>query len=234
MVDHHRRGHETDAEAGPRGFQAQRHVFGVHEVVGAEAADGFERRTLDHQAGAGDGIDAAGLPARAQQRLFAPQPRARKPAAQPGAIEHLVEDGRKRAHAGVLNRAVAVEQLGADDRRVRGVHQLPVQRLDGRADHLGVRVQEQQHLAARQLDGRVVGTCKTEVLLGLDEAHLRMLLAQHLGAAVERTRVDHDDLDLQGAHARRDRCERLAQELTGVPVHDDDRQIHVCALVMRA
>src|SRR5215216_826118 len=169
MVDDHGSGNIVGAKPGPLGLEAKIHVFGIHEIVSAEHANCLEHRTLHHEASAGYCFYLAGPVAPYGQRLLSPYTCLRKTGAQQVGVQELVQDRGKGADAGVLNGSIAVEKLGADDRRLGHVRQMVVQTIARGADNLGIRIQKQEDATTRGTECCVVGVGESDISVQLKE-----------------------------------------------------------------
>jgi hypothetical protein len=75
------------------------------------------------------------------------------------------------------------------------------------------------------LHTQVVGKPETQILWGLDKPDLGVKLAQHLAAAVEGSRVHHDDLVKYAAGMGYDGGDALTKIILGIPVDNDDGDV---------
>jgi len=121
-----------------------------------------------------------------------------------------------------------------------------LQQLGHHGTHLGVslHVVEQRiepplrsaHVAVEQhrvgihrgVDGLVVASRKTVVLVKREDLYVGELVAQHVQAVVVAPIVGHNDVGHSGIGARDDRGQITAQQLRAVPVEDDYCDLFHC------
>ena len=172
-----------DAVAGHPGAEAQVDVFQAVAVTLVEASELLEHVAPDDQAGPGHAVELVGAAGGRKHPVLMME----------DVLGHDAERVAQEADPGVLDRPVGEQQARAGDRHA-GLGDLGHQRLERARHHLGVVVEEDQHVAASTRGAGVAASGEVEVVL--EEQHLGAVgpLAQEGRRVVRRGVVDQDEL----------------------------------------
>ena len=187
----------------------------VHEVALVERSDCFPRRARDQHARAHRVIDTRrnrAVDAPVQRRLH--QTWNRKEVEQ-----HLGQAGK--AERGALWPAIRVHQRRSDSAQAWVTAREVEQGIERARHQRRVGIEQQQVLALRFARGTIGAAGEAQVRRRPDERHRRKVLVDGIRAAIHRSVVDHDRLDVWLA---RGRGEGLEQHLAGVVRRDQDRR----------
>src|SRR2546425_443048 len=75
---------------------------------------------------------------------------------------------------------------------------------------------------------KIVASGESQIVLALDESNPWKLLADHFPATIEGRVVEDESLEANSFRSRVDAGQALSHEVHGLPVDDDDREIHRC------
>ena len=216
-----------ETAAGRPQLEAQVDVLEAVVVVRGEPVDLVEPVTADEQAGGGQGRTLGDLDGRRGQRILARSHHARdrdrlRPVERDAVMlqREVGEVG-----AGPPPAAMArIDQPRADRRSVPRRQRLDHVAEPVLGDRVDVVVQEADEGAGRHLDALVVGIGERAVLAVPEhpERERQVEALRHLGRAVGRAVVDHDDLDV-AVRGPTDRAKAALEVLPPVAVEDDDR-----------
>ena len=122
---------------------------------------------------------------------------------------------------GALDYAGAFQHLATDTADIGVVRQPPQHRIDCSLQDDRVRVQQQQSLALGGPNPLIVCPCEAEIVIIGDQHHVGKLGRDHRRRSIGAGIVDHDHL-MRDPRLDRDRGQASAQQVAGVPVHDDN------------
>ena len=172
-----------DAVAGHPRAQAEVDVFQAVAVPLVEAAELLEHVAPDDQAGPRHAVELVGAAGGRKHSVLMME----------DVLWHDAERVAQEPDPGVLDRAVLEQQPRAGNRHA-GLGDLRHQRLERARHHLGVVVEEDQHVAASARGAGVAAPGEVEVVLEEQDLGAVGPLAQKGGRVVRRGVVDEDEL----------------------------------------